>query len=162
MKFENKLTHSNASNNAITNVPSEIGGLRSLERLDLSNNSIRRLPPEIRQCDKLKELCLRGNQWLCPQARICERGKDAVFRELEQLESAHGDALKSTLVDVRNVHVNESWKCTVLVSDSNGVPRVCGGDKVSAALVELYEDGTIATLAAKYGLSDLVVPVEDK
>lgn len=34
--------------------------------------------------------------------------------------------------------------------------------KVSAALVELYEDGTIATLAAKYGLSDLVVPVEDK
>ncbi len=34
--------------------------------------------------------------------------------------------------------------------------------KVSAALLELYEDGTIATLAAKYGLSDLVVPVEDK
>jgi len=148
----------NASNNAITSIPAEVGQLRSLERLDLSNNSIRRLPPEIRKCEKLKELCLRGNPWVCPQARVCERGKDAVFRELEQLESAHGDAGKSTLVDVRNVLVNENWKCTVLVSDANGVPRVGGGDKVTAKLegparVEVnvtdMNDGTY-TLEAKF------------
>jgi len=162
----------NASNNAITSVPAEVGQLHSLERLDLSNNSIRRLPPEIRGCEKLKELCLRGNPWLCPQARVCERGKDAIFRELEQLESAHGDAGKSTLVDVRNVVVNENWKCTVLVSDANGVPRVSGGDKVSAKLegpasveakVTDMNDGTY-TIEAKFetpGRYELRATVED-
>ena len=33
-------------------------------------------------------------------------------------------------------------------------------EKVNAALVELYADGTIARLAEKYGLKDLVVPIE--
>jgi len=124
----------NASNNAITSLAADVGELANLEHLDLSNNNIRRLPPEIRKCENLRVLCLRGNPWQCPQARICERGKDAVFRELEQLETAHGDAGKSTLVDVRNVFVGENWKCSVIVSDSNGVPRVAGGDKVSATL----------------------------
>jgi len=161
----------NASNNAITSLAAEVGELANLETLDLSNNNIRRLPPEIRKCEKLTVLNLSGNPWLCPQARICERGKDAVFRELEQLESAHGDAFKSTLVDVRNVVAGETWKCTVIASDSNGVPRVAGGDKVSATLegpsrasvkVTDQKDGTY-TLVAKLetpGRYELRVTVE--
>jgi len=162
----------NASNNAITSLAPEIGDLANLENLDISNNNVRRLPPEIRKCEHLRTLCLRGNPWLCPQARICERGKDAVFRELEQLESTRGDAGKCTLVDVRNVVVGENWKCTVIASDANGVPRVAGGDRVSATLegpasasvkVSDQKDGTY-TLEAKLempGRYELRVVVED-
>jgi Leucine-rich repeat (LRR) protein len=48
-------------NNQISTIPSDIGRLTNLERLDLAQNSVSAIPPEIGELRKLRHLNLRNN-----------------------------------------------------------------------------------------------------
>ncbi len=50
-----------ANDNRLTDLPSELVGLQSLEELDISNNSMERLPSVVGELDSLTELNFDGN-----------------------------------------------------------------------------------------------------
>ena len=58
--------------NAISELPSSVGGLRSLRRLDLRNNGLRTLPDELAGLPALDKLDLRWNRDLAEPAWLGE------------------------------------------------------------------------------------------
>ncbi len=63
MRHLQNLRILDASNNALTGVPAEVGQLQNLEVLDLSNNKLTGLPYELGNLKKLKVLNISGNNY---------------------------------------------------------------------------------------------------
>lgn len=62
-----------ASNNRMTGVPAEIGRLTSLETLDLSDNQLTGLPMELGNLKQLKVLDLTGNPYSAQDLAAIEK-----------------------------------------------------------------------------------------
>jgi len=58
-----KLKRLNASHNQMTGLPAEIGRLQALEELDISSNQITGLPLELKNLTQLKVLDISGNPY---------------------------------------------------------------------------------------------------
>lgn len=56
------LSHINAGNNEITEIPASLSGLQHLNILDMSENQITEVPPELSECPRMKDLNLKGNK----------------------------------------------------------------------------------------------------
>lgn len=111
-----------------------LGALRGLTVLDLSGNKLTRLPVDLRRLDALEQLSLGGNPWEAPRADVCEAGRDAVFKELGRLAGAAACAATSRAADLRYAAAGECLSFAVVACDSAGVPRLTGGDNVTAEL----------------------------
>lgn len=59
--FKQHLTEIHATDNEISNLPSEIHHLSALRHLDLTNNKIEYIPGELADCAKIKTLSLQNN-----------------------------------------------------------------------------------------------------
>lgn len=123
--------------NGLSRIPEgTFAALSALTSLDLSDNRLTRLPADFRELgDHLESLALGGNPWEAPRAAVCEAGRDAVFAELERLAAAKGCALTSRVVDLACTAADAlPLKFAVVVCDPQGVPRITGGDDVTAVL----------------------------
>ncbi len=63
-----------ASDNAMTGVPAEVGQLSKLEVLDLSNNQLTGLPYELGNLKNLKVLNLAGNDYSSQDLEVIKKG----------------------------------------------------------------------------------------
>ncbi|KAJ3178352.1 Leucine-rich repeat-containing protein 40 [Geranomyces variabilis] len=78
-------------NNAVTELPAEILGLKELKRLDLSNNNVRTLPPELGLLEGIDVLLFAGN----PLRGVPTGSTQRVLAMLRD-KIVHGAAVSST------------------------------------------------------------------
>jgi hypothetical protein len=85
-------------------VPSEIGILTKLQRLNLANNQLHMIPIEIWHLDKLQELCLYNNQLVSMPPEIGRLGMlielDLSYNKLDTIPSEIGLLSKLHIIDL--------------------------------------------------------------
>lgn len=82
--IKDTLQNLDLSQNAVKHIPRLIGSLVSLCELDLSHNNIPDLPADILNLTNLETLHMKGNPVTSPPADVCDQGKEAIFKALQE------------------------------------------------------------------------------
>ena len=113
--FIKRLTKLDISNNRLTSLPGEIGGLRALKDLHVSSNQLTSLPAEIGRLQALQELSVSSNQLTSLPAEIgglkALKGLYAFYNQMASLPAEIGG-----LQALRRLYISHNNTMT-------GVPR---------------------------------------